>query len=83
MDNCFNKLSAVRNVLVHKGGIADSEFVNTVKQFPEFSGISIGTRIPVDGKMIRDLVGPAIEKSIALIRAVDEWIVDHPEKHRE
>jgi hypothetical protein len=80
MSPCFDKLSSVRNVIVHRGGFADDKFLREVKNFSEFCGIGHKERIPIDGRMVDSLVRPAIDQSCALIKAVDAWIVDHPVK---
>jgi hypothetical protein len=72
-------LSAVRNVLVHKAGIADKEFCDEVLTMAQLATIKEGQRASLDGQLTLDLVNPAIQASVQLIQAVDDWLVSHPE----
>jgi len=71
-------LAALRNVLVHKSGKADKEFKDAVASHPAMSIIAIGETIKVSAEIVQATVAPAIEATLELIRAVDNWIVANP-----
>jgi hypothetical protein len=81
-DRSLDDLNAVRNVIVHRAGFADAEFVAKRPKRPPFHAVQIGDRIPIDGPTVESLIKPAMETSIRLLRSVDQWIVTNPEKTR-
>jgi hypothetical protein len=69
-------LAAIRNVIVHKAGIADGEFQKQTVS-PTLKTVPVGTRIQITGQLVHDFVGPAIATILELIHAVDDWMVNH------
>jgi hypothetical protein len=75
-DKSLDTLSALRNVIVHRGAVADAEFVNRSKSLP-LPKFAIGERIRLDGDLIVPPMQQAIKAGDSLLVAVDEWIVQH------
>jgi hypothetical protein len=69
-------LAATRNVLVHKGGIADAEFLNLVGDNQELRGLS-GPVIP-NGRIINELVRGVVNSATKLLTFVDRWMKNVP-----
>jgi hypothetical protein len=67
-------LSAVRNVITHKAGVADRKYVDAVKPFPELNGVAQGTSMRIDGEIVRKLRKAAIIVGNELVLFVDERI---------
>jgi hypothetical protein len=67
-------LAAVRNVMVHKAGIADKQFKDETSDCRNFDGTAAGDRVVLDGATVAGLNGEAIRQSVNLIVAVDNWI---------
>ncbi len=76
-DECFDKLSLLRNVIVHRGTIVDKKYRDEMQRFSDLSEIQVGKPICIDGPMVAKLVSKCIEKSMELIRAVDSWLASH------
>ena len=77
LDNAFDQLSALRNVIVHKSAIADAEYVQRTKSIASLPKFQKGERIQLDGKIVSDLAFNCINKSFALLEAVDKWLVEN------
>jgi hypothetical protein len=73
-DSALDALNSVRNVLVHRSGIVDSEYGRRTKYLP-IPSAAIGTRIYLDGDIVYNLVAPVSQASIDLMTAVDHWIM--------
>jgi len=78
-DPSLDQLAMLRNVLVHRGGIADEDFCKTVKRFkfPHFIGIPEQTAISLTGQIVLDVIDPAIKTSVQLAQTVDSWLTKH------
>jgi hypothetical protein len=72
----FDALSAVRNVLLHKAGVVDDQYVQQQK-YLAIPKAAKGERVKLDGQNISDLIKPAISSSKSLMIAVDDWITDN------
>jgi hypothetical protein len=75
LDDCFDQLSALRNVIVHKSAIADAEYVRRTKEIPSLPQFQKGDKLQLDGKMVADLVHKSSQKTFGLLYAVDQWLV--------
>jgi hypothetical protein len=73
-DNRLKATSLVRNLLVHKGGVADSVYVDESKSAPTAPRLEAGTALALDGELSNSLVGPAILSGVNLIKSVDAFI---------
>jgi hypothetical protein len=76
-DTGVRSLSAVRNILVHKAGRADKDFVRQVKADARFAAVRENDMIQLDGCITAQLVESARTQGYALIRFIDEWYAAH------
>jgi hypothetical protein len=76
MDNKIDALNAVRNVIVHRSGIADAVYDRQSK-FLSVPGARRGQPVELDGEIVMNLMQPVIVASLALVTAVDEWISEN------
>jgi hypothetical protein len=72
-DKSLDALTSVRNLLVHKGGRADDEYVRRSNGL-NIPKLTAGETIQLDGEIVVGLIKPAINCGAELIRAVDAWI---------
>jgi hypothetical protein len=72
----IDALSAVRNLILHKAGEADDEYVKQQKIFA-VPKADKGQKIKLDGQNTSGLIKPAIASSRSLMIAVDDWISDN------
>jgi hypothetical protein len=73
-NQALDALLLVRNLIVHKAGVADQLYVdgsNTVSQAPK---LSIGQSLEVDGTMVNELVSQAFDCSRQPLTAVDSYL---------
>ena len=75
----IDTLSAVRNVIVHKGGYVDRTFLNRVSGLPEFANAKEGHLLRMDFEKVRRWIEPVMVSGAKLIVAVNKWIVEHPD----
>ena len=64
-------LSAVRNVILHKGGTADAIYRNEVQKFPELKHVQENKLIELDGEIVRKLRNAAIALGVELLLFID------------
>lgn len=69
----LDELSAVRNVLVHRAGKADSEYIRSSKHLG-IPKADLGEPVLLDGDNVSKLVQGAIGSSKSLMIAVDDWV---------
>lgn len=74
-DNALDAISAVRNLLVHKAGMVDEEFLQRSKAIPYLPRLSLGDKLQLDGDIVKKQIEPVIRLSVSLLQAVDAWIV--------
>jgi hypothetical protein len=72
----FDALSAVRNVLVHRAGKADVEYVKNSSHLP-IPQTPLGQPVLLDGENAAALISRAITSSKSLMVAVDDWLADN------
>ena len=70
-DACIDALSAVRNVITHKAGIADRKYLEAVKTFPELNTVVQNKSIRLHGGIVRKLRNAAIIVGNELVTFVD------------
>ncbi len=73
-DNALDALSIVRNVLVHKGGVADEEYMRDSRRVTAVPKLEAGKRVLLDGELVRLLVDPVISRCVELIAVIDGWL---------
>jgi hypothetical protein len=69
------RLEAVRNLFVHKGGVADDAFLKRVQGETEFRKVEIGDLLRVDGGYVAKQANAVINCGTNLVSAVDEWLL--------
>jgi hypothetical protein len=76
-ERSLDSLSVLRNVLVHKNGIADKEYESRANNLPLIPQLKEGDRVQLDGAIVSHLFWPCCEHCLALIIEVDKWITTH------
>ncbi len=66
--------AAIRNVIVHKAGVADQEFKDDTAADNRVSAWKVGEQFYIDGNLLQQLLRGLFGFSAKLIRAVDDWI---------
>lgn len=77
-DRAIDALCATRNLLVHKAGIVDQDFLAEIAQAPLLNGFeSIRENRPLlfDGDVVFSIVDASFKQGYSLIRAVNEWLM--------
>jgi hypothetical protein len=64
----------VRNLIVHKAGIVDAEFIRKRGSDPRFASFTEGNPLNLGAKVTQSLLAGLFEFSSSLIRAVDDWL---------
>lgn len=80
-DRRLDALNSIRNLIVHKAGLADQEYVDAIKAIPTAPKLTVRQPLELDGELVRDLVNPVILCGVDLIEAVNTWLVLTGEKH--
>jgi hypothetical protein len=70
----LRKLNLVRNVLVHKSGIVDQQFLDGAAEIAWSVSDLHDQLIHIDGARVKELVNPVIRCGEELILAVDRWV---------
>jgi hypothetical protein len=73
-DKSLDKLHRLRNVMVHRAGVADQTYLKGAKSLG-LPLASVGSEIPLDGESVVNLVRPAFQAGFNLLYAVDAWLV--------
>lgn len=76
-DTAIDALALVRNVIVHKAGNADRDFLTgcqTTPSLSSFSNLNPKDPIFVDGVVFRSIVADGLTAGYELIVAVDAWL---------
>lgn len=73
-DESLDALSTVRNLIVHRDGQADAEYVKKTKFLKSIPTVEIGQHLFLPGDVVVGLLKPAISAANRLLIAVDEWL---------
>ena len=73
----FDRLSALRNMIVHRSGIADDEYIQRTREIAGLPDLQRGEKLRLDGGMIAELASGATNHARTLIVVVDQWLDDH------
>ncbi len=76
-DPALEKLSAVRNLIVHKAGKVDQEYLDRTRNFSNLPAATIGLPLSIDGQFVTDLLRSAAAACFTLLKSVDDWIDQH------
>lgn len=74
----FDALSCVRQVLVHRAGKADAEYVRKSTPLALAPKTQLDNIIELDGQVVANIFLAVFPKVIELFTAVDDWLVEHP-----
>jgi hypothetical protein len=77
-DPALDALNAIRQVLVHRSGIADEEYVSKVANLPLAPQVRIGDPLLLDGEVTAALLFAGRSIALAFLTAVDEWLAANP-----
>jgi hypothetical protein len=70
-DSSLACLHAARNAIVHSSGFANKKTVNPLRNRPEFKALREGDFVPLDGKIVSELIDAALGHSVKLLSFVD------------
>lgn len=73
-DRCIDALNATRNLLVHRAGLVDDQYLRKCR-YLNIPQAALGEEIVLDGEIVFNLVSPVIETSFKLMSAVDHWVL--------
>jgi hypothetical protein len=79
-DTSIDALALLRNVIVHKSGLADEDFRKGVALTPllsRFSRLRPDGLIVLDGELVRSILDPAFQSGYKLIVALNRWLNLH------
>ncbi len=71
-------LQAIRQILIHRAGIADGRFVGKMKGHSKWSALEAGDSFPMDAEIVSAYFFETLRCAIALIQAVDQWLIENP-----
>ncbi len=77
-DKSLQAMCALRNVIVHRAGKIDKEFINNRGTHPSVSSLQIGDAYNPKGKDIQTIFKEFTRFCTSLIRSVDEWLEANP-----
>ncbi|MEX1230838.1 MAG: hypothetical protein WEB58_11405 [Planctomycetaceae bacterium] len=79
IDECLSNksldaVSLIRNLLVHRAGVADDTYIKRSRSIPQVPQLKVGEKWQASSDTVEVVIAPAIEKISELIQAVDDWI---------
>ena len=72
---CLDALSHVRNLIVHRSGIADARYVKEASAIRGCPRIGLNKSLPLRGDLVARLIKPVVGVSMRLISAVDAEVI--------
>jgi hypothetical protein len=81
-NDSLDALSSLRNLLAHRAGRVDDEYLNIAPKIPSCLLAKKGENLQLDGEIVARLAVPVLECGWSLIGAVDRWITTYPDKTR-
>jgi hypothetical protein len=74
-DKSLDALSAIRNVIVHRDAVADTEYIRKAKFLSSLPpAATVGHHLLLDGDIVARLLKPAITAANQLFVATDNWL---------
>jgi hypothetical protein len=70
----LDALAQVRNVLVHKAGVADADYEMHRATLPTMPQVAEGKPVQLNGDAVKNLVEPVVACCVKLLEAVDVWL---------
>ncbi len=78
-DPTLDALNAIRQVLVHRSGIVDVDYVEAIANLPAIAPrVSAGAALPLDGELVATLLLAGRPIAVDLLVAVDNWLANNP-----
>jgi len=76
-DKALDALSVLRNVIVHRNGVADETYVRRAKslQIPQLSS---GERLQLTGELTVQTIESVVSCGGLLLKVVSDWVSAHP-----
>jgi hypothetical protein len=75
-DKRLDVLYAVRNLMVHAGGICDDDYIDAIASISGAPKIDKGLPIKLDGESTCSLSGPVVGLASNLLKGVDRWLIN-------
>jgi len=75
-DEALDGLNIVRNLLVHRGGIADARYVKNSKRIGAIPRLEEQQPLRLDGEIVKSLVDPVVACCLKLLATLDGWLSD-------
>jgi hypothetical protein len=69
----LDALSKVRNLLVHRSGVADRQYLRETKHLDLAPKLEITKRLVLDGEVTKKLIDTSVHSACKLIGAIDAW----------
>jgi hypothetical protein len=69
--------AAVRNVIVHKSGLADKMFLDQVSGDSRFASQQLGKKVELNGSLLNALINGLCSFAVRLIHSVDSYLDDN------
>jgi hypothetical protein len=76
----FDILSALRNCIIHKAGIADKEYFQRTKRLSYLPKAQIGEKLKIDGQIVAWAIVSTSIGGRCIAEAVDNWIDNRPKE---
>jgi hypothetical protein len=73
-DRTLDALNLVRNVIVHKAGIADARYAERSRLFSLAPKRRAGEPLELDGGVCVALMKPVVASCLSLVNGVDMWL---------
>jgi hypothetical protein len=78
--NDLYAIEQIRNLLAHRGGVADRKFIDEMIQHGNYNTTKIGDKIRLDGPLVCSIIDELVICSVVLCQAVDGWVMQHEEQ---
>lgn len=70
-------IAELRHIIVHRSATYDTDYLKTVTPYGIAPTGNVGASLELDGEIVDSLLDQAGKQSLALVNAVDEWLVAH------
>lgn len=71
----LDALSAVRNLIVHRAGVADATYLEDMLKSPTTPRLQLKQELQLSGEIVRGLIDPVATCCVDLVQATDGWLV--------
>jgi hypothetical protein len=76
LDGSIESLRTLRNLIVHKAGRVDDDYLKLVNT-QKLPTAPLGQTISLDGSKVVEMISPVIATASRLLSAVDDWVIKH------